>query len=37
MTMTEAKKLQKIRVFLEKLEQELHECRELLKNEPKQA
>jgi hypothetical protein len=30
-------KLQKIRLFLEKLEQGIHECRELLKSERKQA
>ena len=36
--MTEAQvKLQKIRLFLEKLEQEIHEARELLKGEPKQT
>lgn len=28
-------RLQKIRLFLEKLEQEIHEARELLKGEPK--
>lgn len=30
-------KLQKIRLFLEKLAQGIHECRELLKGEQKQA
>lgn len=35
--MTEAQKLQKIRLLLEKLEQEIHECRELLKGEQKQV
>jgi len=30
-------KLQKIRLFLEKLEQGIHECRELLKSERKQV
>ena len=36
--MSKAKaKLQKIRLSLEKLEQEIHECRELLKGQPKQA
>jgi hypothetical protein len=37
MTMSEGQKLQKIRVFLEKLEQQIHEVRELLKGEPKQV
>lgn len=37
MTMNESQKLQKIRVFLEKLEQGIHEVRELLKDEPKQG
>jgi len=35
--MSAAQKLQKIRVFLENLEREIHECRELLKAERKQV
>lgn len=35
--MSEAQKLQTIRLFLEKLEQEIHEYRELLKSESKQV
>jgi hypothetical protein len=36
--MSEAQvKLQKIRLVLEKLEQGIRECREVLKGEPKQA
>ena len=34
--MSEAQKLQKIRLGMEKLEQEIHECRELLKGKRKQ-
>jgi phage shock protein A len=35
--MTEAEvKLQKIRLLMDKLEQQIQECRQLLKSEPKQ-
>jgi hypothetical protein len=36
MTKAEAK-LQTVRLFLEKLEQEIHECRQLLKGEQEQV